>query len=230
MGRIWAADTPPPTHIWSTKSCGNSQAVVKPPRGSFCFFFLPLTATTFTREPNMSVNQIECPVKPYAGETWVYQCPLPTSRISLSGKTIGSSSSSSRSSSSTEGGELSSSSGQLYLSTRRLVYIPSASETSSPPRHRVFGRGDRNFESLSVPLDRISSTQLQQPWIGPSGWVCLVSPLAGGGLEPETLAWQLKLVFRDGGVYEFVEAYERSQRARQAGQSHIEELPEYSEG
>lgn len=170
----------------------------------------------------MSVNQIECPVKPYAGETWVYQCPIPTSRISLTGKTVGSSTS--------DGGELSSSSGQLYLSTRRLIYIPSTSDTSSSPsRHRVIGRGDRNFESLSIPLDRISSTQLQQPWIGPSGWLCLVSPLSGGGLEPESSAWQLKLVFREGGVYEFVEAYERSQRARQAGQGHIEELPVYSE-
>lgn len=96
-------------------------------------------------------------------------------------------------------------------------------------RHHVEGKGDRNFETLAVPLDRISDTHLHQPWIGPSGWGAVVAPVKGGGMEPEDSVWKLKMVWKDGGVYDFVGAFERCLEANARGQEHIEELPVYSE-
>lgn len=166
----------------------------------------------------MSLNQLQKPVSPYPGEIWVYQCLAPASRVTIKAETIGTD---------PAAGKIDSSSGSVYLSTRRLIYVPEEAESNSCGHH-VKGKGDRNFESLSIPLDRISDTHLRQPWIGPTGWVAIVAPVTDGGMDPENSMWKLELLFKDGGVYDFVEAFNKSQEARQRGQNHTEELPVYT--
>lgn len=173
----------------------------------------------------MSVNQIQLPPATYAGETFVHKTNPSSQRVTATLETIGTSSSTS-----TTAATIQSSHGTVYLSTRRLIYVPEIALESTTSSYHIAGKGDRNFESVSIPLDRISDSHLHQPWIGPNGWVAVVAPVEGGGMEPESSMWMLKLVFKDGGVYEFVDAFTKSVEARQRGQGHIEDLPVYTEG
>lgn len=169
----------------------------------------------------MSIDQITTPVTLYEGETWVYQCPLSRSRVSLKLETIAKVGSTGQKST------VDCSEGELYLSTRRLVYV--ASPQAPTRRYHVAGKGDRDMSTVSIPLDRIRDSRLHQPWLGPSGWVAVVVPVAEGGMEPSSEVWQARVGWKEGGVYEFAEAFEKAERARKAGQAHVEDLPQYSE-
>ncbi|ODQ68168.1 hypothetical protein NADFUDRAFT_48818 [Nadsonia fulvescens var. elongata DSM 6958] len=149
--------------------------------------------------------------------------------------------------------------GRLFVSTRRIVYIP---KTSFSFETRVFVPSSndgsnsgsnggnyrkltRTFESLSIPLSNIHVSQIYQPWFGPNGWDCVFTSVAGGGMDelmqlplnhrtqnsnPNNnvpIAWKLRLIFLDGGAFEFLQAFSRLYDARAMGVNHIEDLPRY---
>lgn len=89
---------------------------------------------------------------------------------------------------------LSSSSGTLYLTTKRLIYLPA---TPSP-----------TLQSFSSPILNLQDSHVTAPWIGPNVWTALLRPVHGGGLDGNQ-ALEVKITFRDGGAYDFSTGYER---------------------
>jgi hypothetical protein len=89
----------------------------------------------------------------------------------------------------------SASAGTLYLTNRRLVYLPS---TSTP-----------QLQSFAAPLLNTHDSHVVAPWIGPNVWTALVQPVQGGGIPTHVPALELKFAFKDGGAYDFHSGYER---------------------
>ncbi|KAB8336900.1 hypothetical protein FH972_021207 [Carpinus fangiana] len=108
---------------------------------------------------------------------------------------------------------ISSSSGRVYLTNRRIVYLPA---TATP-----------TFQSFNGPLLNLHDTHVTTPWLGPNAWIAAVQPVPNGGIPSTHAAVELKLTFRDGGAYDFhtkfVAIRERLQQAvevaRESGQS-----------
>lgn len=90
---------------------------------------------------------------------------------------------------------ITSSSGVLHLTDRRIVYLPSA---PSP-----------NLQSFAAPIVNLKDSHLITPWIGPNTWAALVKPVPGGNLSGEHGALELNMTFKDGGAYDFQSRYER---------------------
>ncbi|KAG9724702.1 hypothetical protein KCU61_g5960, partial [Aureobasidium melanogenum] len=89
----------------------------------------------------------------------------------------------------------SASAGTLYLTNRRLVYLPS---TPTP-----------QLQSFAAPLLNTHDSHVAAPWIGPNVWTALVQPVQGGGIPAHVPALELKFAFKDGGAYDFHSGYER---------------------
>ncbi|KAI4801289.1 hypothetical protein E4T44_11630 [Aureobasidium sp. EXF-8845] len=87
------------------------------------------------------------------------------------------------------------SAGTLYLTNRRLVYLPS---TPTP-----------QLQSFAAPLLNTHDSHVVAPWIGPNVWTALVQPVQGGGIPTHVPALELKFAFKDGGAYDFHSGYER---------------------
>lgn len=160
----------------------------------------------------VTLDQNKHPI-PLPSEEFIYQ-RLSDDRVPLAIKTVNMST----------GGNINCATGRIYLSTQRLVYVG----TSESSRYHVDGKGDKNFESISIPLTNISSARLHQPWIGPNAWVAGFTPVKNGGLEPELAVWEIKLTFGSGGAIDFAQVFERAMQARSVNQVHIDELPQYS--
>ncbi|CAD0014546.1 unnamed protein product [Aureobasidium pullulans] len=125
----------------------------------------------------------------------------------------------------------SASAGTLYLTNRRLVYLP----TTPTPQ----------LQSFSVPLLNTHDSHVVAPWIGPNVWTALAQPVQGGGIPTHIPALELKFSFKDGGAYDFHTGYERvkerlQQQVDVARQSdalaavdvanvHLDDLPAYEE-
>ncbi|KKK16459.1 hypothetical protein ARAM_005687, partial [Aspergillus rambellii] len=90
---------------------------------------------------------------------------------------------------------LQSSTGRVYLTSQRVVYIPA--QTS------------KDLESFSAPLLNIHDSHVSSPFFGPNAWIALVQPVAGGGIPPSLAAVQLKVTFKEGGAFEFHNQFER---------------------
>lgn len=126
----------------------------------------------------------------------------------------------------------------VYVSNQRLVVVPASKEGS---RYKVLGRGDRELESFSVSHSRIFGGKVYQPWLGPNGWQADTLAVKNGGLQEVTgednehadkhQLWQLRLVFKNGGAFEFTHLMQSQTSVAQAGQSNSdsEQLPAYSE-
>ncbi|KAI9375295.1 hypothetical protein BJX61DRAFT_170334 [Aspergillus egyptiacus] len=126
---------------------------------------------------------------------------------------------------------LQSSTGRVYLTNQRVVYIPEKRSTE--------------LESFSAPLLNLHDSHVSSPFFGPNAWNAVVQPVPGGGISPSLPAVQLKVTFKDGGAFDFHNGFERiKERLQQAveisGESgrgagnvnlssvHLEELPAYS--
>ncbi|KAG2419528.1 hypothetical protein HFD88_004324 [Aspergillus terreus] len=123
-----------------------------------------------------------------------------------------------------------SSTGRIYLTNQRVVYIP-AQKTPE-------------LQSFSAPLLNIHDTHITAPFFGPNVWIALVQPVAGGGIPASMPAVQCKVTFKEGGAFDFHNHFERikerlqqvvdvSQSSRGASNVdmtsvHLEELPAYS--
>ncbi|PLB35128.1 uncharacterized protein BDW47DRAFT_111001 [Aspergillus candidus] len=126
---------------------------------------------------------------------------------------------------------LQSSSGQIYLTNQRVVYIPAQKSDE--------------FQSFSAPLLNVRDSHVTAPFFGPNAWVALVQPVSGGGIPPGLPAIQVKVTFKEGGAFDFHNRFERiKERLEQAVEVsresargstnvdmstvHLEELPAYS--
>ncbi|OAX83519.1 hypothetical protein ACJ72_02113 [Emergomyces africanus] len=96
-----------------------------------------------------------------------------------------------------------SSTGCVYLTNQRVVYLPA----QSTPQ----------FQSFSAPLLNLQDTHVSAPFFGPNLWTAQVKPVAGGGIPACHVSLQLKLTFKDGGAFDFHSGFERiTERLRQA--------------
>ncbi|PGH02047.1 hypothetical protein GX51_04859 [Blastomyces parvus] len=123
-----------------------------------------------------------------------------------------------------------SSTGRVYLTNQRVVYLPA----HSTPQ----------FQSFSAPLLNLQDTHVSAPFFGPNIWTAQVKPVPGGGIPPDHVSLQLKLTFKDGGAFDFHSGFERiKERLQQALEQseesgrrtgpvdfsaiHLDELPAY---
>lgn len=111
----------------------------------------------------------------------------------------------------------------IYLSAQRVIFL----SNSDSSQYHIDGKGDANFENISIPLSNFKGAKLHQPWIGPNAWIGAFTPTPSGGLDPELAMWEIKISFPSGGAFEFAKKFEQAMRAESLNQSHIDELPQY---
>ncbi|KAL1297337.1 hypothetical protein AAFC00_004883 [Neodothiora populina] len=105
---------------------------------------------------------------------------------------------------------LSCSQGTLYLTNRRLIYLPATPS--------------KDFQSFAAPILNTHDSHVVAPWIGPNVWTALIQPVQGGGIpipsssqSASAAAIECKITFKEGGAYDFHGRYERvKERLRQA--------------
>lgn len=85
--------------------------------------------------------------------------------------------------------------GIVYVTNQRLVYLP-----SSPTP---------GFKSFSSPILNLSDAYIHTPLLGANFWSGKCKPVPGGGIPPPHPVAELKLTFRDGGVFDFHTIYEQ---------------------
>lgn len=115
---------------------------------------------------------------------------------------------------------------------QQIVYIPTQRTTE--------------LESFSCPINHLHDTHVSAPFFGPNVWTAVVQPVSNGGLPSVASAIELKLVFKDGGAFDFYTIFERVkerflqalENARASGRMaegttirtvHLEDLPAYEE-
>lgn len=98
----------------------------------------------------------------------------------------------------------SSSGGQLYLTTRRIIFLP---DKSTP-----------QLQSFAAPILSLHDSHVTAPWFGPNVWAAALQPTEGGGIPiPPGGVAELKFTFKEGGAFDFQTRYERiRERLQQA--------------
>lgn len=99
---------------------------------------------------------------------------------------------------------LSSASGVLYLTNRRLIFLP---EKSTP-----------QLQSFAASILSLHDSRVTAPWFGPNVWIALLQPTQGGGIPvPSGGVVECKFTFKEGGAFDFHAQYERvRERLQQA--------------
>ncbi|KAJ3197624.1 hypothetical protein HK101_002052 [Irineochytrium annulatum] len=106
-----------------------------------------------------------------------------------------------------QGFSTASASGTLFLTNRRVIYLPSQAQPL--------------FKSLNVPLPNMDHTKLVQPWFSANKFECVVAPVPHGGLTlPANVTW----VFKEGGAFEFDVLYKQLSTREQNDSAFEEEL------
>ncbi|WPG97744.1 Hypothetical protein R9X50_00052500 [Acrodontium crateriforme] len=91
---------------------------------------------------------------------------------------------------------VSSASGIVYLTNRRVIYLPD--------------KPTEKFKSFSTPLLNLHDSHITSPFFGPNAWIALLQPVQGGGIPaPRTGVVELKLTFKDGGAFDYHTIFER---------------------
>ncbi len=73
------------------------------------------------------------------------------------------------------------------------------------------------LQSFSAPILNLHDTHVSAPFFGPNTWRAAVQPVPGGGLSSAQSVIELKMIFKDGGAFDFHSNYERiKERLRQA--------------
>jgi len=90
---------------------------------------------------------------------------------------------------------VSSSAGCIYLTNQRIVYLPS----QQTPQ----------LQSFAAPLLNIRDSHVSAPFFGPNVWTALVHPVSGGGIPPALPAVEIKVIFKEGGAFDFHMNFER---------------------
>ncbi|QIW99425.1 hypothetical protein AMS68_004943 [Peltaster fructicola] len=124
---------------------------------------------------------------------------------------------------------VSSSSGLIYLTNRRLIYLPAQSTDK--------------LQSFATPFLNLHDSHVTAPFFGPNIWQALLQPVGDGGIPaPATGVVELKLTFKDGGAFDFHSKFEQlkeraqhlQETSRMAGVGDarlidLEDLPVYQE-
>lgn len=98
---------------------------------------------------------------------------------------------------------INSSAGCVHLTNQRIVYLPA----SPTPQ----------LQSFTAPILNLHDTHVSAPFFGPNVWSALLQPVAGGGIPPQHAAVELKMVFKEGGAFDFHSNFERiKERLQQA--------------
>jgi hypothetical protein len=124
---------------------------------------------------------------------------------------------------------LSSPSGILHLTNRRIIFLP---DKSTP-----------QLQSFAAPILSLHDSHVAAPWFGPNVWTALLQPTAGGGIPvPGSGVVEVKCTFKEGGAFDFHTHYERVRErlqqavevaggssSRAAENVNLEDLPVYQE-
>jgi len=134
---------------------------------------------------------------------------------------------------------ISSSTGRVYLTNQRIVYLP------APPTPAL--------QSFSAPILKLHDTHVSAPFFGPNVWTASLEPIIGGGIPSTQSYVEIKMVFKEGGAFDFHTKFERVKEhllqaleaARDSGSGsptsgsvltgvnlaavHLEQLPAYEE-
>jgi len=65
------------------------------------------------------------------------------------------------------------------------------------------------LESFAAPILNCHDAHVSAPFFGPNVWTALVQPVRQGNIPPEVPAVEVKLVFKEGGAFDFHSTYER---------------------
>lgn len=121
-----------------------------------------------------------------------------------------------------------SSAGTAYITNQRLVYLP---KDRKP-----------NLESFSAPILNLQDTCVRSPMFGANYWNALVKPVPGGNIPSTQPYLELKMVFSEGGAFDYHNIFEQiKERAAHAleiaretqgsdvdmANVHLEQLPAY---
>jgi hypothetical protein len=98
----------------------------------------------------------------------------------------------------TEGFPELSASGQLVLTTQRIVFVPT--------KKQALG-GGMFFESFELPLTSMSNEKFNQPIFGANNLTGTVQPVSGGGLPGPA---SFKITFKEGGCGTFLHFFIRA--------------------
>ncbi|KAI9765594.1 MAG: hypothetical protein M1840_007283 [Geoglossum simile] len=109
------------------------------------------------------------------------------------------------------------------------------------------------LQSFSAPILNLHDTHVSAPFFGPNVWTAALQPVTGGGIPPTHPIVELKMVFKEGGAFDFHQHFERVKErllqamdvVREAGHGdtsteaglagvtlaavHLEQLPAYEE-
>ncbi|KAK3063554.1 hypothetical protein LTR53_018863, partial [Teratosphaeriaceae sp. CCFEE 6253] len=96
------------------------------------------------------------------------------------------------------------STGVLYLTNRRLIYLP------DKPTDKL--------QSFAAPVLNFHDSHVTAPFFGPNVWMALLQPTHGGGIPvPSAGVVEIKLTFKEGGAFDFHTQFERvKERLQQA--------------
>lgn len=73
------------------------------------------------------------------------------------------------------------------------------------------------LQSFSAPILNLHDTHVSAPFFGPNVWRAALQPVPGGGIASKYSPVELKMVFRDGGAFDFHSNFERiKERLHQA--------------
>ena len=73
------------------------------------------------------------------------------------------------------------------------------------------------LQSFSAPILNLHDTRVSAPFFGPNAWTGILQPVPGGGIPPVHTYVELKIVFKDGGAFDFHSNFERvKERLQQA--------------
>ncbi|KAL1965059.1 hypothetical protein VTN77DRAFT_6119 [Rasamsonia byssochlamydoides] len=102
-----------------------------------------------------------------------------------------------------------SSSGCIYLTNQRIVYLPS--------------QPNDQLQSFTAPLLNIHDSHVSAPFFGPNVWTAIVQPVSGGGIPPSLPVVELKVTFKEGGAFDFHSNFERIKDRLQQAVEHARE-------
>ncbi|POS88045.1 hypothetical protein EPUL_000302, partial [Erysiphe pulchra] len=84
--------------------------------------------------------------------------------------------------------------GVVYITNQRLVYLPSNPKPA--------------LKSFSCPILNLQDAHVRAPFFGANSWFCSCKPVAGGGIPTAFPIVEIKLIFRDGGAFDFHSIFE----------------------
>ncbi|KAI5809038.1 hypothetical protein DFH27DRAFT_477256, partial [Peziza echinospora] len=144
---------------------------------------------------------------PLAGERTLYTSPP---RVSFSLSSVGHANTSSPTS-------IKGKDGVVFVTNKRVIFLP-----TNPTA---------NFSSFSSNLTTITDSHVTSPLFGPNAFICTIRSVPGGNLNPENAEFEVKMVFKEGGTFEFqAELMNAKELAIYAAEDAGEELPAYGWG